>query len=127
MDLLEVFEGSEDREKYPFGSVIFEEGNPGELMYVVLHGEVILSLKGQEIATVSRGAIIGEMALLNSDVRSATAIATTDCTLAPIDVHSFKSLIQHTPDFALHVMNVLADRLRLANEAMARIAPDGKT
>jgi CRP-like cAMP-binding protein len=124
MDLLEVFEGSEDRQKHELGSIIFEEGNPGELMYVVLNGEVLLSYKGQDIATVSRGAIVGEMALLNSDVRSATATAVTDCVLAPIDVHSFKSLIQHTPDFALHVMNVLADRLRLANEAMARIASD---
>jgi CRP/FNR family cyclic AMP-dependent transcriptional regulator len=59
------------------------------------------------------------MALLDSDDRSATATAMTDCVLAPIDVHSFKMLIQHTPDFALHVMNVLADRLRLANEKIA--------
>ena len=119
MDLLEVFEDSADLERYSAGSVIFEEGNPGELMYVILEGDVRLSLHDTDIATASPGAIIGEMALLNSDVRSATATALADCKLAPIDVHSFKLLIQHTPDFALHVMNVLADRLRLANEALA--------
>jgi CRP-like cAMP-binding protein len=43
--------------------------------------------------------------------------------LLPIDVHSFKSLIQYTPDFALHVMNVLADRLRRVNEALTAHAP----
>lgn len=124
MDLLEVFKDSADLEKHQTGSVIFEEGTPGELMYVVLKGEVLLSLHQTEIAAVSSGAIIGEMALLNSDVRSATAKAVSDCELAPIDVHSFKLLIQHTPDFALHVMNVLAERLRQANEILARQLPD---
>ena len=119
MDLLEVFEDSADLEKYSPGTVIFEEGNPGELMYVMLEGDVRLSLHDIEIATAGPGEIIGEMALLSSDVRSATAKALSNCVLAPIDVHSFKLLIQHTPDFALHVMNVLAERLRLANEAIA--------
>jgi CRP-like cAMP-binding protein len=41
--------------------------------------------------------------------------------LAPIDGHSFELLIQHTPKFALHVMNILADRLRLANATIASV------
>ena len=116
MDLLEIFENSDDLIKFSAGTAIFDEGSVGDFMYVVVEGRVRLSLRHEFIAEASPGAIVGEMALLDSDDRSATATAVTDCVLAPIDLHSFKMLIQHTPDFALHVMNVLADRLRLANE-----------
>ena len=122
MDLLEVFEDSADLVELPPESVLFAEGSEGNSMYVIVEGDVRLSLRGQEIATISKGSILGEMALLSSDVRSATATAATNCRLAPIDVHSFKLLIQHTPDFALHVMNVLADRLRLANKTLAELS-----
>jgi CRP-like cAMP-binding protein len=119
MNLLEIFENSDDLLKFPAGTRIFEEGSEGDFMYVVMEGKVRLSLHNEYIAEVSPGDIVGEMALLDSDDRSATATAMSDCLLAPIDLHSFKLLIQHTPDFALHVMNVLADRLRLANEKIA--------
>jgi len=119
MNLLEVFENAEDLVNFPEGSVLFAEGTEGDLMYVLVKGEIRVSLHDKTIAVATPGGIIGEMALLNSDVRSATATAIKDCKLAPIDLHSFKLLIQHTPDFALHVMNVLAERLRHANELLA--------
>ena len=118
MDLLEIFRDSADLETYPAGTVILEEGSTGDLMFVVIDGSIELSLHGRAISELSAGDILGEMALLRSDVRSATAMAKSDCVLAPIDLHSFKSLIQHTPDFALHVMNVLAERLRRVTEAL---------
>lgn len=64
--------------------------------------------------------IVGEMALLNSDVRSATATAQTDCQLALIDQSSFKLLLKHVPDFALHVVTVLATRLQGAYQLEER-------
>ena len=124
MDLLDVFSDSSDLVKYPADSVIFEEGSVAEFMYVIIEGEVILSLYGQRIAKAVPGDIVGEMALLDASVRSATASAASDCVLVPIDIHSFKSLIQYTPDFALHVMSVLAKRLRRGNEALTGHVPD---
>ncbi len=120
MNLLEIFENSSDLLRFPAGTAIFEEGSKGDFMYVLVEGKIRLSLRNEFIAEESPGAIVGEMALLSSDDRSATATAMTDCLLAPIDLHSFKALIRHTPDFALHVMKVLATRLRLANERIAR-------
>ncbi len=122
MDMLEVFKDSDDLVEFSAGSVIFEEGTEGEFMYVILEGEIGLSLHGQTIGTAGPGAIVGEMALLNSQVRSATATAMADCHLVPIDVHSFESLIKYTPQFALHVMNMLAERLRLVNEALSGLS-----
>ena len=119
MNLLEVFENSGDLLEFPAGTTIFKEGSEGDFMYVIVEGRIRLSLNNEHIGEESPGGIVGEMALLDSDKRSATATALTDCLLAPIDLHSFKLLIKHTPDFALHVMKVLANRLRLANEMIA--------
>jgi len=114
MDLLEIFKDSEDVVEFPAGAVIFTEGNEGNHMYVVMEGEVTISLKGTELATAGAGEIVGEMALINADIRSATVIARTNCRLALIDQSSFESLLRHVPDFSSHVMNVLAERLNLA-------------
>ncbi len=116
MDLLEIFRDSNDQESYPAGAVIIEEGVEGNHMYVVMEGEVAISLRGREIANASAGEIVGEMALIDAEIRSATVTATTDCVLAVIDETSFKSMLKHVPDFNLHVMNVLADRLKMAYE-----------
>ena len=116
MDLLEIFKDSEDVVEFPAGAVIIEEGQEGDHMYVVMEGEVVISLKGRQLATAAPGEIVGEMALINSALRSATVTARTDCVLASIDQGSFDSLLRHVPDFTLHVMNVLADRLRVAFE-----------
>ena len=116
MDLLEVFKDSDDLVEYPAESVIFAEGMEGNYMYVVMNGEVFISLRDRVIATASPGEIVGEMALINSDMRIATVTAKTDCVLALIDQGSFESLIQHVPEFTQHVMKVLADRLQIAYE-----------
>ena len=116
MDLLEVFKDSEDLVEFPAEAVIFSEGTEGNYMYVVMEGEVVISLQDKVLATASPGEIVGEMALINSEIRSATVTAKTDCQLALIDQSSFESLIQYVPEFTQHVMRVLADRLQVAYE-----------
>ncbi len=110
MDLLDVFKDSEDLVEFPAGAVIITEGQKGSHMYVVMQGENKL------LATAAPGEIVGEMALINAEIRSATVTAKTDCVLASIDQGSFDALLRHVPDFSLHVMNVLADRLKVAFE-----------
>lgn len=116
MDLLEVFKDSDDLVEFPAGAVILAEGEMGNHMYVVMEGALSILLKDQVIATASKGDIVGEMALINSDIRSATVVADSDCVLAYIDQSSFESLLKYVPDFTLHVMNVLAGRLSAAYE-----------
>jgi CRP-like cAMP-binding protein len=116
MDLLEVFSDSEDLVEFLAGTEIITEGREGSHMYVVMQGEVTITLKNKVLATASSGEIVGEMALINSELRSATVTAKTDCVLALIDQGSFESLLRHVPEFTLHVMNVLASRLETAYE-----------
>jgi CRP/FNR family cyclic AMP-dependent transcriptional regulator len=56
------------------------------------------------------------MALIDARPRTATARAQEACTLVPIDERRFTFLIQQTPQFGLHVMRVLAERLRSADK-----------
>jgi CRP/FNR family cyclic AMP-dependent transcriptional regulator len=114
MNLLEVFKDSEDVVAFPAGTVIITEGEEGNIMYVLMKGEVSISLKSKVLANAIPGDIVGEMALINSDIRSATATAKTDCELVLIDQSSFNSLLQYVPDFSLHVMGVLANRVQSA-------------
>lgn len=112
MDLLQLFRHSEDRITIAAGQTIFKEGDPGDLMYVVLAGEIQITLNHKIIETLSAGEIIGELALVDHNPRSANASAKTDCLLVPINERRFLFLVQETPYFALHVMSVMAKRLR---------------
>jgi CRP-like cAMP-binding protein len=94
------------------GKIIFAQGDPGDVMYVVVEGQAQIMIDGKLVETVRPGGILGEMALIDAAPRSATAIAKTQCVLVPIDEKRFADLIQRRPEFALHVMRVLANRLR---------------
>ena len=71
-----------------------------------------LTAHGSELETVGEGAIFGEMAVIDREPRSATAVAETDCELVAVDKRRFWFLVQETPYFAEIVMRVMADRLR---------------
>ncbi len=114
MDLLEIFRQSEDLVRFPAGAVIIREGQEGNHMYVVMEGELSITLKSKLLAKAHPGEIVGEMAMVSSNLRSATVTADTDCVLAEIDQGSFESMLKHVPDFTIHVMNVLAGRLQNA-------------
>jgi len=118
MDLLEVFKGSEDVKAFPAGAVIIREGEEANYMYVVMEGTVDISLKSKALSTAHSGEIIGEMALINSDIRSATITARTDCRVALIDKSSFNARLKHVPEFTRHVMKVLTARLQNAYEVI---------
>jgi CRP/FNR family cyclic AMP-dependent transcriptional regulator len=97
---------------YKAGETVFREGDDGFVMYVVLEGAVKLSVTGRSVEKVVKGGVFGEMALIDSSPRSATAVAVTDCTLVSVTAERFKSLIQETPGFALEIMSIMAMRLR---------------
>ena len=116
MNLSKLFENSKHLKDYPAGTTIFAQGEPRDVMYVVVAGEVDLQRGDQTFETVSAGTLVGEMAMIDKEPRSATAIAKTDCTLMPIDDRRFEFMISETPSFALHVMRILVDRLRRTTE-----------
>ena len=107
-----LFQHSTHTETFPAGTVIFQEGTPGDTMYVIKEGQVDVSFRGKLIETVGEGEPIGEMALIDDEVHSATCIAKTDCILIPVTQKRFLFMVQETPYFALNVMRIMATRLR---------------
>lgn len=107
-----LFRFAADTRAFPAGQTIFREGEAGDHLYVVQQGEVELRVHDRVVTLVGPGGILGEMALIDRQPRSATAVATIDSVLVPVDEAHFLRLIQQTPNFALQVMRVMADRLR---------------
>ena len=91
-----IFQHEQRYERFSANQVIFREGEPGDLMYVVQEGEVDILLRDHLLETVGPGGILGEMALIDATARSATAIARTDCKLVPINQARFKVHVHHT-------------------------------
>ena len=97
---------------YQPGEKVFIEGTPGTTMYVVLDGNIEIRVGGKSMEVAGRGAIIGEMALIDSSTRSATVVAKDYCVLAQVNQSQFLSLMEKAPCFALSVMKTLVTRLR---------------
>jgi CRP/FNR family transcriptional regulator, cyclic AMP receptor protein len=117
MNLSNLFKNTNNVIEFTAGSTIFLTGDPGEVMYVVLDGEVEVKVNDKVVDTVQAGNIFGEMALIDAGPRSAAAVAKSDCRLALVDQKLFLFMVQQTPFFSIEVMRVLADRLRLMNSA----------
>ena len=100
------------------GDTIFSEGERGDEFFVVVRGQVEIRSGNRCFETLGRSGIFGEMALIDDSPRSATVIASTDVSVAPITEKQFLFLVRHTPFFALRVMRVLATRLRAQNKAV---------
>ena len=115
---LSMFANSADTRTYPPGHVFFSAGDPGDVMYVLLSGEVDIVIREKIVETVRPGGIFGEMALIDNRERSASACARTPVESATIDQDQFLYLVRTHPSFSIEVMNVMADRLRLLNEAL---------
>lgn len=104
-----------DREDYlivPAQETIFRSGDSGDAMYILIEGEVSISIGGHEIDYLYPGSPFGEMALVDQKQRSASATAVTDCKLLKIDEARFADLSQKYPRFALEVMRTMSHRTR---------------
>jgi CRP-like cAMP-binding protein len=107
---------------YVDGTVMAEQGDPGDAMHVVVTGEVRVLLGGedQRLAEVARrgpGYIVGEMSILGEQPRMANLVAVGDVRTLSIDRRRFQRILRERPDAALAVMRELSARLQ---EAYAR-------
>jgi CRP-like cAMP-binding protein len=102
------------------GTVLFEEGQPGDDMYIVVSGEIEIRRQVGEservLAVLPAGEFFGEMAILNSRPRSATAVARSDARLLVIDGTTFEAMLRARPEIALRMIRALATRLDSANQ-----------
>ena len=98
--------------------LIFTEGSPGDCAYMIDKGRIAI-ISGKNIhgkhkvlAVLSTNAIFGEMALIDEDVRTATAFALEDCQLSVITSKTLHYLIENEPLTLGPLLGVLSQRLR---------------
>ena len=94
MNPAELFRQETDTLKLAPGDFLFQEGDTGENMYVLLEGEIEIFLGDFMLETAEPGMLIGEMALIDDSPRTANAVAKTACRLAEIDRRRFYFLVQ---------------------------------
>ena len=101
---------------------IFIEGQPSDKMYLLVEGEVSLLRNTKTLDIVKAGEIFGEIAVITQQPRSATALARKFCQMLVLDARQFQQALQATPEFALMLMNIMNNRLRLTIALMKQTA-----
>jgi CRP-like cAMP-binding protein len=109
------------RREFPAGRTVFSAGEPARHMFVVLSGRIKIEspAHGRKRKTYSylrRGDFFGEMALLDNDRRSASAISVEDSSLLIVSKADFKNLLLTDPALSLALIETLSARLRRADE-----------
>jgi CRP-like cAMP-binding protein len=110
---------------YLEGEYIFYQGDPGIGLYVINEGEVVIQRTTENgniipLATFMQGDFFGELALVDGEKRSASAIAKTDCRLAVIFKPDLDEFIEAYPRKGIKILQgisqIVAVRLRKLNE-----------
>lgn len=98
------------------GEVLMEEGSAADALYVALTGRFVVSAhsgeREVEIAACGPGDVLGEIALLEGSVRTATVRVADDARLLRIDRETFEQVLRRSPGSALAVLRTVTGRLR---------------
>jgi CRP/FNR family cyclic AMP-dependent transcriptional regulator len=94
------------------GAELTDQGRPGLECYVILDGRASVLFAGEHVATLEKGSMVGEMALIDHRPRSATVVAETPMTLLAFDTNAFSKMLDEMPAARQKVMAILNDRLR---------------
>jgi len=102
------------------GTVLFKDGEAGQQMFVIHSGKIRITKKIGEIektlAILPAGEFFGEMAILNDEPRTATAVVEEDSQLLVIDPKTFEAMIRGNSEISLRMIKKLAQRLKQADE-----------
>ena len=124
-DELERFSRVAVPRSFPAGTRVFHEGDRSDACYIVREGSFRVTREHSDgraitLATLGPGEVFGELALLDGDLRSASAEALTDGELLALPATDVKGLLTRHPEIALKLVAALVRRLREANERISR-------
>ncbi len=112
------------KRSYARGDIIFQKGDPGESLFIVETGAVVIHVPGADgadltLARLGSGEFFGDMAILDGSPRSASATAVADSRLLVLERRDFTDLITRHPEAALSVLAVMTQRLRGSDEMIS--------
>lgn len=132
---LELISKVASEESHALGTRIFQHGDPGDKLFIILEGKVRISREvagmGEEaLAILGAGAVFGEMALLDEAPRSADALVHERCRLLALPKEAFEDLLFLHKDLAYEVLwsvvRMLTGRLRETNDKLTFLTISGK-
>jgi CRP/FNR family transcriptional regulator, cyclic AMP receptor protein len=100
------------------GTVFCREGASGGDCFVVVDGEVEVTIGGDQVCTIGPGGFFGEMALLDGGPRVATVTATSDMRVLVLSRQEFASLLTRVPSVSRRMLAAIGARLRLADSQL---------
>lgn len=105
-----------ERLRFPAGTIIFDQGDPGDAAYIVRSGRVRVFQvnEGQrvEIGEMGPGDIFGEMAVLDRGRRSASAVAVEDCVVSRVAEHVFQRKLAKSDRFLRALIELFIRNIR---------------
>jgi CRP-like cAMP-binding protein len=115
------------RKHYAKDAVIFFENEEGDFFFMILDGRIKVTILGDDgreviLSLLGAGDFFGEMALLDNEPRSATAIAVEDSELLSLHRTDFQSVLSDKTSIATSLMRILSGRLRKANHQISTLA-----
>lgn len=124
---LDIVASAARRVRFPKGSIVFQEGDAGDFLLVIVKGRVKVTLLGETgqetiVNVLEPPAFLGEVALLDEAPRSATVIAVEPTEFLQIARGPFLALIARHPTIALRIMARLARSLRRATEQVRTLS-----
>lgn len=113
--------------RYPRGSIVLAQGDPGDSLFLIAEGQAkvaVLAEDGREVilSVLGPGGVFGEMSLLDDEPRSAHVIAMTDAVLLQLRREDFRCRLRASPELAVALLAELSRRLRRADETIAGLA-----
>ena len=106
-----------DETRVPAGRTLTREGRPGHECFILLEGQAVVRVGRKQIARVGPGEIVGEMALLEDQPRTATVVTATPVRTLVMTRPNFTAVLEQAPSLARRVMRPLAHRLRTVQSA----------
>ena len=101
------------------GDVILEEGDTDTDAYIILDGEIDVTVKGiGKVATLGKNDIFGEIAMVDQRPRTATCTASTPVTLGQVTRENYNTLLKHNPNALIPLIRVVTDRMRGLSELL---------
>jgi len=115
------------RRRYPKDTVVFFENEEGDFFFMILEGRIKVTILGDDgreiiLSVLSAGDFFGEMALLDNEPRSATAIAIEESELLSLHRTDFQNVISDNKAIMSALIKILTARLRRANHQISTLA-----
>jgi CRP/FNR family transcriptional regulator, cyclic AMP receptor protein len=123
-ELLEQLRDRAAVEKYRRGDLLFAKGDPADRLFVIQSGRIAITAKSPDdresvLSVLGSGALLGEMPLFDGGTRSATARCLGPVQAVSLHFDDVRTVLEQRPELLWAVVEILAQRLRATDEALA--------